>query len=287
MNKQIAVYDNTVSARTYLSYISEQAGGFACIGRNGKLYIKTIGESTSKLPIKYFQKFSWGEKVKISRVKYEDGVQVFETGDETGNTIYINQDNMYIVEKEQIDNIYNQLKELEVYSFEGDSIIDPALDIGDLLLIDGKCIIYQGSSEYAGKFKASISSKIQCKAKEETTTRAPSQKTINRRVQSQIDQENLKITQLAEQSSEYEEKLTQVEQDVDSIKQNILNIVDFTREVTQMNEIHLANTLNSNSLILDFNMQGSTKNFKYLSPGKTLEPSEVLVPLRRPLYSCL
>lgn len=287
MNKQIAVYDNTVSARTYLSYISEQAGGFACIGRNGKLYIKTIGEGTSELPLKYFQKFSWGEKVKISRVKYEDGVQVFEAGDETGNTIYINQDNMYIVEKEQIDNIYNQLKELEVYSFEGDSIIDPALDIGDLLLIDGKYVIYQGSSEYVGKFKASISSKIQCKAKEETTTRAPSQKTINRRVQSQIDQENLKITQLAEQSSEYEEKLTQVEQDVDSIKQNILNIVDFTREVTQMNEIHLANTLNSNSLILDFNIQGSTKNFKYLSPGKTLEPSEVLVPLRRPLYSCL
>lgn len=287
MNKQIAVYDNTVSARTYLSYISEQAGGFACIGRNGKLYIKTIGENTSELPLKYFQKFSWGEKVKISRVKYEDGVQVFEAGDETGNTIYINQDNMYIVDKEQIDNIYNQLKELEVYSFEGDSIIDPALDIGDLLLIDGKYIIYQGSSEYTGKFKASISSKIQCKAKEETTTRAPSQKTINRRVQSQIDQENLKITQLAEQSSEYEEKLTQVEQDVDSIKQNILNIVDFTREVTQMNEIHLANTLNSNSLILDFNIQGSTKNFKYLSPGKALEPNETLVPLRRPLYSCL
>lgn len=55
MDKQIEVYDNTVSARTYLSYIAEQAGGFACIGRDGKLYIKTIGESTADLPLKYFQ----------------------------------------------------------------------------------------------------------------------------------------------------------------------------------------------------------------------------------------
>ena len=42
MNKEIAVYDNTVSARTYLSYIAEQAGGFAFIGRDGKLYIKSF-----------------------------------------------------------------------------------------------------------------------------------------------------------------------------------------------------------------------------------------------------
>ena len=42
MNKEISVYDNTISARTYLSYIAEQAGGFAFIGRDGKLYIKSF-----------------------------------------------------------------------------------------------------------------------------------------------------------------------------------------------------------------------------------------------------
>ncbi len=53
-------------------------------------------------------------------------------------------------------------------------------------------VIYQGSSEYKGKFKASISSKNTRKEKEETTTRTSSQKAINRRVQSQIDQEEQK-----------------------------------------------------------------------------------------------
>lgn len=287
MDKQIAVYDNTISARTYLSYISEQAGGFACIGRDGKLYIRTIGEDVSELPIKYFQNFEWGEKFKISRVKYEDGVQLFEEGDEAENTVYISQDNMYIVDQEQVDNIYNKLNNLEIYSFEGDSIIDPSLDVGDLLLIDNKYVIYQGSSQYVGKFKASISSKIQCKSKEETTTRTPSQKTINRRVQSRIDQQEGKITQLVQETSEYQEKISQVQQETDSIKQKVENIADFTREVTQINEIYLENTLNSNNLILNFKIEGSTKKFIYLSPTNTLVPEEILVPFRRTFYSCV
>lgn len=216
-NKQIAVYDNTISARTYLSYISEQAGGFACIGRDGKLYIKAIGESTVELSIKYLQKFSWGDKFKISRVRYDDGVQLFEKGDTTYNTVYLSQENMYIVDQEQIDNIYTQLNELEVYSFEGDTIIDPALDVGDILIIDGKNIIYQGASQYGGKFKASISSKIQSKLQEETTTRTPSQKVINRRVQSQIDQEKLKITELIQESTEQSEKIVSVEKSLEGV----------------------------------------------------------------------
>ena len=158
-DKQVAVYDNEVSARDYVSYIAEQAGGFASIGRDAKLYIKTIGEDTAELPLKYFQDFTWGEAFKISRVQYEDGVQLFETGDTTSNTVYISQDNMYMVDQEQVDSIYEKLGNLEIYSFEGSSIIDPALDVGDILEIDGKKVIYQGSSEYKGKFKASITSK--------------------------------------------------------------------------------------------------------------------------------
>ena len=184
MDKQIAVYDNTVSARTYISYIAEQAGGFACIGRDGKLYIKTIGQDIVEMPLRYFENFEWGEKIRISRIRYEDGIQLFEKGDTTGNTIYINQDNMYIVDQEQIDNIYNLYKDLEVYGFEGSSFIDPAIDVGDVIKIGDRKIIYQGSGSFVGKFKVDISSKIQCKAKEETTSRKPSQKTINRRVQS-------------------------------------------------------------------------------------------------------
>lgn len=220
-DKLVAVYDNTISARTYLSYVSEQAGGFAYIDRDGKLFIKSIGDDIVELPLKYFQNFKWGEKFKISRVKYEDGIQLFESGSNENNTLYISQDNMYIVEQEQIDNIYEKIKDLEVYSFEGESIIDIALDVGDILLIDNKKIIYQGSLQYAGKWKTSISSKIQCKSKEETTTRVTSQKTINRRVQSQIDQAEGEITQLIEEQSGIEEKIAQQTITVNGIRNEV------------------------------------------------------------------
>lgn len=270
MNKEIAVYDNTVSARIYLSYIAEQAGGIAVIGRDGKLYIKRIGESSVTLPLKLFKTFKWGEKFKITRVRYDDGTQLFEKGDTTGNTVYISQDNMYIVDQEQIDNIYNALKDLEFYSFEGESIIDPALDTGDIVVIDGKNVIYQGSMQFSGRWIANIESKIQCKAKEETTTRTPSQKIINRRVQSSINQIEGKITQLAEQTTEHETKLTQQEQDINGIKTKVENTAQYKRESDGVSEVHIVDAGQAN--ILKLEVQGNKTYEANLFPRANLYP---------------
>lgn len=268
MDKKISVYDNTVSAREYLSYISEQAGGFACIGRDGKLYIRTIGQDILNIDIELFGDFSWGEQFKLSRVKYEDGIQLFEKGNTTGNTIYINQDNMYIVDQEQIDNIYNLYKDLEVYSFEGSSIIDPAIDVGDILIIDGKKVIYQGNMEYIGKFKADISSKIQCKAREETMSRKPSQKTINRRVQSEIDQANGKITQLVEETGEHEETLVKHEEDINGLKQTVENKIEFKRKECGTGQVKLENCKEDD--LYKLNICGVKEYNNYLFPRRFL-----------------
>ena len=278
MNEKMYVYDNTISARTYVSYIAEQAGGFALIGRDGKLYIRTIGESTAELPLKYFQDYKWGEKFKVSRIRYEDGIQVFEKGDETNNTVYINQENMYISKQEQIDSIYDNLNNIEVYSFEGNSIIDPALDIGDIVIIDGKKVLYQGSSQYGGKFKANISSKIQGKAKEVTTVIVPSQKTINRRVESRINEAEGNITQLVEETSEYSQQLTEHEQTLNSISQKVESIKEFSREASSMQQLHLTDTADGENLVLNLTIYGDTEKFKVLTPEEDLVPSEDLVP---------
>lgn len=275
-NKQIAVYDNTVSAREYLSYISEQAGGFACIGRDGKLYIKTIGEDTAEVNFELFEKFTWGELFKVSRVAYEDGVQDFKFGTETNNTIWINSDNMYIVDGTQIENIYNQMTDFECYSFEGSTIIDPAIDVGDIIIIDGKKVIFQGDMDYVGKFKASISSKIKAKSKEDTTRTVVSDKTKIRRVQSRINQIDGTITQLAQETSENEEKITQVVQDVDSIKQNIGDVIDYKREVEGITEIHL--TESGKQGLLELEVKGNKAYENNLFPSEDLYPSESLEP---------
>lgn len=276
MNQEIAVYDNTITAREYVSYIAEQAGAFATIGRDKKLYIKIIGEDRVNIEKRLFRDFKWKEQFKISRIAYEDGIQDFKIGNEIGNTIWINSNNMYIINKAQIQNIYDIYKDFEIYGFEGTSIIDPALDFGDIIVIEGKPAIYQGELRYAGKFIADIKSKIQIKAQEETTTRNPSQKTINRRVQSQIDQENLRITQLAQETKEHEEKITRVEQDVDSIKQSVSNTIDYKRQVKGATEIHLTDSGKAEALKIE--VEANKTYINNLFPSENLYPSESLFP---------
>lgn len=279
--KEIAVYDNTVSARTYLSYIAEQAGGFAFIGRDGKLYIRTIGEYTSEIPLKYFEDFKWGTEFKISRIKYEDGVQLLEAGDETNNTVYIGQENMYIIDQEQIDNIYNKLNGLEVYSFEGNSIIDPALDIGDLILVDGKYIIYQDSCQYSGKWKASISSKLISKEKEETMSRTPSTKKEIRRIQSQINQAEGVISSLVEVTTSLDNNMDILNADLQKQLEDLsINLQGYQATVsTQFEQTATDYTFLFNTLIENINTtaEGNSEKFAEISKYIRFEDGNIIL----------
>ncbi len=275
-DKQVAVYDNTLSAREYVSYIAEQAGGFALLGRDGKLYIKTIGENITELNIELLQDYTWGEEFKVSRVAYEDGIQDFKFGKEENSTIWINSDNMYIVDANQIENIYNQWKDFECYSFEGKTIIDPALDIGDILIIDHKRVIYQGDMEYMGKFKVSLSSKIQAKQKAETTRKMISDKTKIRRVQSQIDQAEGTITQLVEERNEQDKKIAKVEQDLDRIKQTVESGYDFKRKIEGVTEIYIENAIEGE--VLNLTIEGNKIYESNLFPEEDLYPQMELQP---------
>ncbi|MCI8346240.1 MAG: hypothetical protein HFJ42_10000 [Clostridia bacterium] len=231
------------------------------MGRDGKLYIRIIGQDTVEANIELFQDYTWGESFQISRVVYEDGIQDFKFGNERYNTVWINSDNMYIVDSKQVENIYNQLADFECNSFEGTTIIDPALDVGDILMIDNKKVIYQGGMEYVGKFKSSISSKIQAKTKEETTRMVVSDKTKIRRVQSKIDQVEGKITQLTEETSEYSQKIATVEQDINGIKHTVESMEDFTREKTQVENMNINDIAEGEGYVLDFKVYGDTNYF--------------------------
>lgn len=280
-DKQVAVYDNTVSARTYLSYIAEQAGGFAIIGRDGKLYIKTIGEDTAEIALRLFSEYSWGEKFKVSRIAYEDGVQDFKKGDQTNNTIWISSDNMYIVDQEQIDNIYNEFQNFEVYSFSGTSIVDPAWDIGDILIIDNKKIIFQGELEYKGKFKANIKSDIQAKTKEETTTTKISETKKIRRVQSQIDQAEGNIKIIAQQTTELTQKTSSLEVDVENIKGQISEVADVTVTADGYGTINVENINESEPILI--RIYAGAEDIIPLRPKVGLYPRVGLRPHKREL----
>ena len=269
---KISVYDNTVTAREYLSYISECASGFAFIGRDGKLYIRTIYQDEQEIPLELFGEYKWGDRCTISKVSYENGVESFKFGNDTGNNLWINQDNMYIVTEDEVENIYNELNGLEAYSFEGKTIIDPALDVGDKIIIDGKPVIYQGEADFQTRFIAEISSKIAIKEKQETTVKTTSQKVINRRVQSRIDEAEGKIEQLIEETDGYENKFSQIEQTVDKITQEVSDTVDFTREIEGITEIHLTNS--QEDILRKLEIEGNIEYKAILFPDSSIFPSE-------------
>lgn len=275
-DRQISVYDNTITARNYLSYISECAGGFACIGRDGKLYIRTFYQDEQEISLELFGKYKWGEKYKISKLSYENGVESFKFGDDTGNNLWINQENIYVTEEKQVESIYNQINGLEAYSFEGKTIIDPALDEGDKIIIDGKPIIYQGEADFHGRFITEISSKIAIREKQETTVKEPSQKLINRRVQSRIDETEGKITQLVEENTEQSKKITEVEQTVDGISQKVQDIEDVTETTTGITSIELDNCYPG--VLLSLRIIGNNTVFEQLYPADNLFPSDDLYP---------
>lgn len=224
LDKKVSVYDNTVTAREYISYIAESAGCFACIDRKGKLCFREFCQDEIEIPLEMFGEYKWGEEFKISKLSYEDGLRSFKFGEDTRNNLWINQENMYIVDEEQVQKIYNKIKGLTVNTFEGKTVIDPAIDIGDKIVVDGRNIIYQGEMSLEGRFIAQISSKIQIKQKEETTVKKESQKVTNRRVQSRIDQAEGKIEQLVEEVGDRSEKKTSITQDVDGITQSVSNV---------------------------------------------------------------
>lgn len=276
MDTEVYTWDNTLSAREHISYIAEQSGTFVCIGRDGKLYFRKIGEDIIEYDKKYFKDMKWGNSFKISRIAYEDGVQDFKQGTVKDSTVWISQDNIYITEQEQIDNIYDYYKDFECFSFEGSTIIDPAVDVGDVLLIDGKRVIYQGEADFIGKFKANIKSNIKSKVKQESSIRKRSEKTSIRRLESKIDQVEGNITLLGEEVSEYNDKISEIEVSVNGINQKVENIADVTRETSGATRIKLENCMAGE--LQELHIYGNNTVFERVFPSKKLYPSKSLFP---------
>lgn len=271
-DKKVSVYDNTVTAREYIGYIAESAGGFACIDRKGKLCFREFYQDETEISLEMFGEYKWGEEFKISKVSYEDGTRSFKFGDDTRNNLWINQENMYIVDENQIQKIYNKINGLTANTFEGKTVIDPAIDIGDKIVIDGKNIIYQGEISLEGKFIAQISSKIQIKQKEETTVKKESQKVVNRRVQSRIDQAEGKIEQLVEETSENTQNIAKQEISINGITQEVSKKVDETKLGTaiEQNYEHVKVAWNQISDFIQMMIINKNASFAILDKNKNI-----------------
>lgn len=141
LSKDVAWYDSTIVIRNYLGWIAELFG--ANVFANGKKTIgfvpiaKTIFANTDTLT-----EYEKNELYKVTRVYYENGLDSLSCGDETGNTLYLDTNNLYIDNQEIIDGIYSSLNGLTFYSAKSIKMI--AID--DLL--PGKLVNYNNEFNF-------------------------------------------------------------------------------------------------------------------------------------------
>lgn len=256
---EISVYDSTISARKYIEYIAELAGGYAVIGRDNKLYIKDYAaDNKIMIDINLFKDFVWGQTFKFSKVSYEDGKQDYKIGNDTEKTLYINSNNPFIVEKQQIENIYNKMNSFELTSFEGSTIIDPAIDYGDILLIEGKSIICLGTIEYGGKYSIDIKSKIEPKKEAESMQTKESNNTKIRKIKSEINQQEGYIQTIISETNKNTEKISE---NYTKILQNINQIINSVQNSSGANLI-------KNSVMFALDENSEPINWEHGEGGK-------------------
>ena len=102
---------------------------------------------------------------------------------------------------------------------------------------------------------------------------------IAKRTEIIVDKQNQKITQLTSQTTKHEEKLTQVEQDVDSIKQSVNNTINYKRTAEGITEIHLYEA--GQNEILKLEVKGNKEYVSELFPRTNLYPRANLQPNQR------
>lgn len=137
---EVAIYDNTIYASTYVSWILGQAGLIPTINRLGQLdKIDLTNLVTQKIPLDIVEKYELGIPFEIQRVVYESGIIKYESSNnESLSTLYLDAANPYIIGQEQIDYIYNKLNGFQLDSVKvGNVLGNPAIDSYDLIQVYG------------------------------------------------------------------------------------------------------------------------------------------------------
>lgn len=139
-NIQVSLYDNSILATTYVSYILGQAGLIPTINRLGQLdKIDLSALTTHKISLDIVEKYELGTPFEIERVVYESGIIKYESSNnEALSTLYLDAANPYIIGQEQVNYIYTKLAGFQLDSVKTGNILgNPAIDSYDLIQVYG------------------------------------------------------------------------------------------------------------------------------------------------------
>ena len=277
-DKAINWYDNTRTAREYIGMVAELNGGFARIENNTLYFRKQNTLSAKTIDVDDCADFKIGEYHKITRVVYELGATKYEYGDETGNTLYLDSENVYITEASEVEAIYNEMKDFEFYSFNTSICpIDYSVKAGDVITFtfdnNNYPTIAQYDLEYFGDWIGGYSLEVNTERQE--NTKIIGEKDKIRDLKIIVDRQNNTITQVVSEVDEQNTKISQTQQSVNELNSKIQDIADIT---TQAETIYasLSFTGINQSEPIEVKIRPTTTNISYLYPRNNLYPSDTL-----------
>ncbi len=153
------------------------------------------------------------------------------------------------------------------------------LDCNDLIEVldeEGNSIISRVFS-HTIKYNGAISDNIETEGisiNEETYKNKNTTSASNSRTEIIVDRANKRITEVAEEVGQYDSRITKVEQDVDGIKQQVQNAVDYKRTVEGVTQIHLTEAMQQDALEVE--IRGNKTYISELYPSEDLYPSSDL-----------
>ena len=127
------------------------------------------------------------------------------------------------------------------------------------------------------KYNGTISDNIETEGisiNEETYKNKNTTSASNSRTEIIVDRANKRITEVAEEVGQYDSRITKVEQDVDGIKQQVQNAVDYKRTVEGVTQIHLTEAMQQDALEVE--IRGNKTYISELYPSEDLYPSSDL-----------
>lgn len=277
--------------RDILDEISQATGSNIIINDEDQLEVKyftdtedTIDEEYLKdVNVKFGEKYGPINSIVLSRAAESDNVYLSddESIQENGLCelkIIDNQIMNFNNRSDYLQGILDKLDGLYFYINDFDSTGICYYDVCDIYNIsigetNYQCVMLNDEINVTTGLEEIIHTDMPQESETDYTKADKTDRRINRTTL-MVDKQNQIIQSVVENVSTYESRITSIEQDVDGIKQNVGDLVDYRRTVEGTTQIHLEDAMEED--MLEFEVKGNVTYKTELFPSTDLYPMEEL-----------
>lgn len=228
LEKEVSWYDNTIVIRNYLGWIAELFGANVFASGKGSLgFVQVTKDVFAKTDT--LTNYEKNELYSVSRVYYENGINPLEKGDTTGNTVFLDSNNLYLTDEQDIiDKLYDQLNGLifnqakSISMISIDNLLPGYLvnynDEFDFMVTDIS-ITYKGGEFSITDVDGSVATK-----NEERVIKKTTNSTRIRKLQITQDQEKSRLDIVAKEQEGLNKKVGELSLSNEEFKTKIENI---------------------------------------------------------------